>query len=178
MPVLLIMARTVIGQAGEIRDLIVRVAVIAEEFMCEQKDLRLLLLRQFAHLSPGQAEPERGPLMKRELIAGDVVRREGDRLLQSTLPDLERLARQAIDQIDRNRIESRRAGGLHTAPGSLGIVPPSQEFQGVRVEGLNPERQETDVEIAPSPDALGIDVLRIGLEGDPGAILDRKIFAD
>jgi hypothetical protein len=42
---------------------------------------------------------------------------------------------------------------------------------------LNPERQETDSEIAPRLDALAVDVFRVGLEVDPGVVLNRKIRA-
>src|SRR6202012_3912245 len=90
MPVFLIVARAVLGRAGEIRDLVGWVAVAAEEFVREEEDLRLPLLRQFAHLSAGEAEPERRPLVKRELIAGDVVRLKRDRLLQGSFPELKR----------------------------------------------------------------------------------------
>jgi hypothetical protein len=57
-------------------------------------------------------------------------------------------------------------------------VPPAQKLQSLRVEGLNPEREEPDIEIAPGANALEIDVLRIRLEGNPGVFLDRKVFAD
>ena len=122
--------------------------------MREEEELRLGLLGQLAHRPLGQPESERRPLVKRELIAGDVVRLERDGLLQGALPDLERLARQAVDQIDRDRIEARRAGGLHAAPRLLGSMPAAQEFQGVRVERLDPEREEADAEIPPGSDAL------------------------
>jgi hypothetical protein len=57
-------------------------------------------------------------------------------------------------------------------------MPAAQELQGVRVERLNPQGEKADAEIPPGADALGIDVLRIRLEGGPGAVLDRKVFAD
>jgi hypothetical protein len=116
--------------------------------------------------------------VKRELIAGDVVGREGDGLLQGAFPDFERLARQAVDQIDRDRVEAGRAGDLDALPRLLGSVPAAQELQGLRVEGLNPQGEKTDAEIPPGADALRIDVLGIGLEGNPDALLDRKVFAD
>jgi hypothetical protein len=56
-------------------------------------------------------------------------------------------------------------------------MPAPEELQGVGVERLNPERKEADTESAPVPDALRVDVLRIGLEGNPGAVLDRKVSA-
>src|SRR4051794_11096018 len=152
--------------------------MIAEEFVGEEKDLRLIFLRQFAHRPLREAESERRPLVKRELIAGDVVRPKRDGLLQGVLPDLERLPRQAVDQIDRDRIESRRAGGLHALASLLSSMPAAQKFQGVRVEGLNPQGEKADAEIPPGADALGMDVLGIGFEGDPGAVPDRKVFAN
>ena len=78
--------------------------------------------------------------MKGELIAGDVIRPERDRLLQGLLPDLERLARQTIDQIDRDRIETGRAGDLYAPRRLLGSMPAAEELQGLRVKRLNPER--------------------------------------
>ena len=108
--------------------------MIAEELVGEEEDVPLRLLRELAHLSLGEPEPERRPLVKRELIAGDVIRPERDGLLQGPLPDLERLARQTVDQIDRDRIEAGRAGGLHAPPRLLGGMPAAEELQRVRVE--------------------------------------------
>jgi hypothetical protein len=113
--------------------------------------------------------------VKGELIAGDVVRLERDRLLQGAPPDLERLTRQPIDQIDRDRIEASRTGDLYAPPRLLGSMPAAEEPQGVGVERLNPERKEADAEIAPCANALRVYIFRIGLEGDPGAVLNRKV---
>ncbi len=176
-PVLLVVARAVLRRAGEVRDLVGRVAVIAEKFVGEQEDLPLRLLRELAHLPLCETEPERRPLVKRELIAGDMVRMERDGLLKSLFPDLERLAGQAIDQIDRNRVEPRRAGGLHALARLRRRMPASQEFQSVRVEGLNPQGEKADVESPPGLYTLGVDILGIRLERDPCAVLDRKVFA-
>lgn len=96
-PIFLIVPRTVLGRTGEVRDLVGGIAVIAEELVSEEEDVPLRLFGQLAHLPLGEPEPERGALVKGELITGDVIRPERDRLLQSPLPDLERLSRQAVD---------------------------------------------------------------------------------
>src|ERR1700733_9912709 len=150
--------------------------MIAEEFVGEQEDVALSVFGDLAHLPLREAEPERRSLVERELIAGDGVRPKRDSLLQSPLPDFERLARQAVDQIDRNRIEAGRASGLDALPSLPCGMPASQEFEGVRVEGLNPQGETANAEIPPGANALRAEVLGIRLEGDPGAVLHRKVF--
>jgi hypothetical protein len=56
-------------------------------------------------------------------------------------------------------------------------VPSAEKLQGVRVERLNSQGKKPDAELAPGADAFRMDVLWIGLEGNPGAVLDRKVFA-
>ena len=82
--------------------------------------------------------------MKRELITGDVVRLERDRVFQGAPPDLERLLRQSVDEIDRDRFETCFAGDLEAAPRLLRSMAAAEKPQGFRVERLNPSRPNTD----------------------------------
>lgn len=145
--------------------------------MGKAKQLRLRFFRQLAHLAPRQPRTERRSLVEGELIAREVIRREGDGLRQSPPPDLERLVRQAVNQIDRDRFEARLPCDLDAASCLLRSMPPAEELQRVRIEGLDSERQEPDSEIPPGADALRGDVLGIGFEEDFGVLTDRKIFA-
>jgi hypothetical protein len=56
-------------------------------------------------------------------------------------------------------------------------MPAAEEPQRLGVERLNPQRKKTDAESLPGADARGIDVLGVGLERNPGAVLDRKVSA-
>jgi hypothetical protein len=55
-------------------------------------------------------------------------------------------------------------------------VSTAEEAKGVRVERLNTQGKKADSEIPPGPNAFFGDILRVGLEKDPGALYDRKVF--
>src|SRR5262245_64694562 len=140
-PVFLIVARAVPGRAREVGHLVTRKPMIAEIFMGEAKQLRLGFFRQLVHLASRQPGTERRPFMNCQLIAGEMIRLQFYSLFQGAPPDRERLIRQAVDEIDRDRFEARRTCDLDAAPGLLRSMPPAEKLQGVRSEGLNPQRQ-------------------------------------
>ena len=105
-----------------------------------------------------------------------MTRREGHGLLHRVLPALARLIREAVDEIDRNRIKPCSAGDLDTATGLLRSMPASQELQSFGIERLNSQGKEADAETPPDPNAFRSNVLWVGFEEDAGFILNGKVF--
>ncbi len=59
---------------------------------------------------------------------------EGQRLVQTAAPARGLLAGEAVDQVDRDRVESRAVSRLDRAPAGVGTVAPAEKIQLIGIE--------------------------------------------
>ena len=154
--------------AGVVRDLVGRISVYGQYMLGHVVKVRAAGIIGGDQGAPAHRPVEGGARLDGQLIGGDVVGIEGERLLQGCRPRARRLVRQGIDQVEGQLREQapRQPGG---AGRLLRPVIAAQQLQGPVLQALHPERQAGDSSVGEGGEVLRLRIRGIGLETD----LDR-----
>ena len=76
-PVLLVVAGTVLGRGRKVGDLVTLVPGIGQQLVGEKEKLRMLRLRQLIHETAIQPAAEEGVPVERQLVAAEMIDSEG-----------------------------------------------------------------------------------------------------
>ncbi len=107
---------------------------------------------------------ERRPRLDRELVGRNVLGGEAERFVQVALETGEALARGGENQIEGDRVETRRAAGCERETRFLGAVGSAEAPQHRVVEGLDADRESCDARCAESRQPLALEGTWIHLE--------------
>ena len=108
---------------------------------------------------------ETGARLRLELVAGEVLRLERDRLGEVALEVGRALARNAVDEVERDVVEAGLPQCRHRGAHVLGARTPLERLEQVRLEALGAERDTVDAVLAEQRGQAGRDGLGVGLDG-------------
>ena len=133
--------------------------------MRESVHLRLLLRRRRRiELSLGDALVEVAALEDIELVEVRAVDARGNEIVEILLPDVHRLAGQAVDEIEHDRALFIRLQELEPFEDFFPRLDPSLRLAHLRIEGLHAERDAVDAIRQPRLDLLGHEVVDAAFE--------------
>ena len=121
---------------------------------------RLGLPLELVAVGVGEARPR----LRLELVTGEVLRLERDRLGEVSLEIGDALAGNAVDQVEGDVVEACAAERPDRAADVVGARLPLERLEQVRLEALRAERDAIDPVFAQQRGELGRDRLRIGLD--------------
>ena len=154
---------------GEIGNLVVVVAGGAE-LPAQQVVLGAAdLVRGFLVFAVFQPHGQHAVSLHRELVAGDVLRIQGQGLVDGLFPDGVREIAQAEDEVDADVVESRFPEQAEGFPGACGVVPAVHPLQEVVVEGLHAHADAVHAQLPEAfqvGEALLDDVVRVDFHGE------------
>ncbi len=151
---------------------------IFKKIRCCEKEFRLCGVTWKIKEVVSELLSQRRVRFQRQLIAGEMVRPEGERQGQGLLPQAECLARNAVDQIEADVVESGRDGVLDRGPCLPVIVTAAQKAEQPVVKGLNADVDAVDPGKAERFEISGFGIPRIHLDGDFRFRQNRIIPAD
>ena len=111
---------------------------------------------------------EAGARLRLELVAGEVLRLECDRLGEVALEVVDALAGNPVDQVERDVVEAGLPQRPHRDAHVLRARAPLERLEQVRLEALRAERDAVDPVLAEQRGQAGRDGLGIGLDGRLG----------
>lgn len=91
---------------------------------------------------------------------------EGDGLMEVALPTLVRLARQAVDKVDADVVETMPTAAVDGLNGLECVVPSVQQAEGGVVEGLDAHTDAVERQTAEHGHVVIGQVVRVGFEGN------------
>ena len=167
------------GEAGlgEVGDLVLLVAVLGQKLHSAEVHLRLLVVVGKRLLRP--AEVQRRALLQLQAVAADMLRVQDQHLRQRIQPLIQRLTRQAVDQVHAQIADAGSADGLGRLPDLVEGVDTPDAAQQVVIGGL--DAQGDAVHPGPAQGAQGLYVtggVRVGLHGDLRVAADIVPLAD
>ena len=167
------------GEAGpgEVGDLVLLIAVLGQGVHGGEVHLRLLVIVGERLLLP--AEVEGRALLQLQAVAADVLGVEGQHLRQRVQPLIQRLTRQAVDQVHAQVADAGLADGLGRLFDLVeGVDAPDAAQQRV-VGGLDAQGDAVHPGAAQGTQGLYIaGGVRVGLHGDLRVTAEAVAFAD
>jgi len=139
-----------------------------------EEQIGLLRLGQLLESAGGPAATERRPLMHGELVAGEMVGREGRHLFELLPPRCHGLAGAGVDEVDGDRVDTGVTRPYHRSAGLRRGVATTEKPQRLVVERLDPQTQHADTQGDPGFQSLRRDVFRIRLQVDAHVRVDGE----
>ena len=117
-------------------------------------------------VAPGVREPR--ARLRLELVQGEVLRRERQSLREVVVEVGGLLARDPVDEIERDVVERGITKSMNGAPDVVRTGNALEHLEQARCERLRSERDPRDAAFAQQRRQLGRDRLRVRLDGDLG----------
>ena len=125
----------------------------------------------------GRRDGERRVRLDGELVAGQVRRRESERLLRVGECLFDGLSRQAVHQVEVEIVEVMR-GERRGAARLSGVVDAAERLELRRIEALDAERQAVDAGRTEGGELVGLDGAGVGFQRDLRVVHQRQAGAD
>ena len=125
----------------------------------------------------GRVVMEQGVGLQRELVAGQVLRLQGDGLFEIGLGLLQVLSRQCEHQVDIDIVETGLACRFEGTQSLLPVVDTAQRFEMPVVEALYADGQAIDAGLAVSAEMGFVGAVGVGFQRDLAGRMDRQTGA-